>query len=228
MYYYTCVRKKNEHTCSKKNVRREKIEQAITEQVLMLLQDDELLEWMADKTIEYLESELDSEELNELKRRFDVATTEKNNLMTAIKMGIITESTKEELLKAEQLTKDLAIQIRIIEADHQLDLSRDDIISWLETLREGDAQDRKFQEQMIDTFISRAYVYDDRIRLIWKHTKEHGETTVPFEILDEKEDGADCKSVRISETLLHHSGHLRTPEVKFIKGYFVYDFPFAV
>ena len=228
MYYYTCVRKKNEHTCSKKNVRREKIEQAITEQVLMLLQDDELLEWMADKTIEYLESELDSEELNELKRRFDVATTEKNNLMTAIKMGIITESTKEELLKAEHLTKDLAVQIRIMEADHQLDLSRDDIISWLETLREGDAQDRKFQEQMIDTFISRAYVYDDRIRLIWKHTKEHGETTVPFEILDEKEDGADCKSVRISETLLHHSGHLRTPEVKFIKGYFVYDFPFAV
>lgn len=227
LYYYTCVRKKNEHDCQKKNVRREKIEKAITEQVLMLLQDDELIEWMADKSIEYLESELDSEELRELKRQYEEASTEKENLVRAIKMGIITESTKEELLKAESRTKDLAIRIRVLEADHQITISRDDLISWLETLRDGDANDRKFQEQMIDTFISRAYVYDDRIRLKWNLTKEHGEVTIPFEISDEKEDGAESKSVRINETLLHQSGHLRTPEVKFIKGYFVFDFPFA-
>ena len=212
MYYYTCVRKKNERTCSKKNVRRERIEREITAQVRMLLEDDELLEWMADKAIEYLESSLDSEELNELKRQYDIASTEKNNLMTAIKMGIITESTKEELLKAEQRTKELTVQIRVLEADHQLDLSRDDIISWLETLRDGDVDDRKFQEQMIDTFLLRAYVYEDRIRLIFKHTKEHEEITIPFEITDGKEEGEESKSVRISETQLHQSGHLRTPE----------------
>ena len=228
MYYYTCVRKKNEHDCQKKNVRRDRIERAITEQVLMLLQDDELLEWMADKTIEYLESEQDSEELQELRRQFGEASFEKNNLMKAIKMGIITDSTKEELLKAEQRTKDLETRIRILEADHQLTISRDDLISWLETLRDGDANDRKFQEQMIDTFLLRAYVYDDRIRLVWKNTKEHVEITIPFEITDEKEDAAESKSVRIDETLLHQNGHLRTPEVKFIKGYFVFDFPFAV
>ena len=228
MYYYTCVRKKNEHSCQKKNVRREKIEKAIADEVLMLLHDDELLEWMADKSIEYLESSLDSEELNELKRQQKEATMEKDNLMKAIKMGIITESTKEELLKAEARTKDLAVKIRIMEADHQIDVSRDDIISWLETLREGDAEDRTFQEQMIDTFILRAYVYDDRVRLIWKNVKEREETTIPLEITDGKEDEAEFKSVRINETHLHHSGHLRTPEVKFIKGYFVYDFPFAV
>ena len=227
LYYYTCVRKKNEHDCQKKNVRRERIEKAITEQVLMLLQDDDLIEWMADKSIEYLESELDSEELQELKRQHEEASTEKENLLRAIKMGIITESTKEELLKAESRTKDLAIQIRVMEADHQLTISRDDLISWLETLRDGDANDRKFQEQMIDTFISRAYVYDDRIRLKWNLTKEHGEVTIPFENTDEKEEVAESKSVRINETLLHQNGHLRTPEVKFIKGFFVFDFPFA-
>jgi len=227
MYYYICVRKKNEHDCQKKNVRRERIEKAITEQVLMLLQDDELIEWMADRSIEYLESELDSEELRELKRQYEEASTEKENLVRAIKMGIITESTKEELLKAESRTKDLAIRIRVLEADHQLTISRDDLISWLETLRDGDANDRKFQEQMIDTFISRAYVYDDRIRLKWNLTKEHGEVTIPFEISDEKEDGAESKSVRISGNYLHSNGHLRTPEVKFIKGFFVFDFAFA-
>ena len=227
MYYYTCVRKKNEHDCQKKNVRREKIERAITEEVLKLLQDDELLEWMADKTIEYLESSLDSEELDELKRQQEEATMEKENLMKAIKMGIITDSTKEELLKAEARTKDLAIQIRIMEADHRINLTRDDIISWLETLRDGDVEDRKFQEQMIDTFLLRAYVYEDHVRLIWKNVKEHGETTIPLEIVEGREKGAESKGVRINETLLHQSGHLRTPEVKFIKGYFVYDFPFA-
>jgi hypothetical protein len=227
MYYYTCSRKKNEHTCSKKNVRRDRIEREITAQVRMLLEDDELLEWMADRSIEYLESSLDSEELNELKRQYDVAITEKDNLLKAIKMGIITESTKEELLKAEQQTKDLAVQIRLIEADHRIDLSRDDIISWLETFRDGDVDDRKFQEQMIDTFLSRAYVYDDHIKLIWKHTKEYGEVSIPFEINGGEEEGAESKGVRINETLLHQSGHLRTPEVKFIKGYFVFGFPFA-
>lgn len=227
LYYYTCVQKKNEHTCSKKNVRRDRIEREITAKIRMLLEDDELLEWMADKSIEYAESSLDSEELNELKRQYDVASTEKDNLMKAIKMGIITESTKEELLKAEQRTKELAVQIRLIEADHRIDLSRDDLISWLETFRDGDVDNRKFQEQMIDTFLFQAFVYDDYIKLVWKYTKEHEEVTIPFEINGGEEEEAESKSVRIDETLLHQSGHLRTPEVKFIKGYFVFDFPFA-
>lgn len=228
MYYYTCVRKKNEHSCDKKNIRRDKIELAVTQHIQQLLYDDDLLEWMAEKAIEYQESSLNSDELKNTQKLLTIANTEKENVIKAIKMGIVTESTKEELVRLEKKIRELAAQVRTLEEEQRFDISKDDIISWLEMIREGVAEDRKFQELLIDTFIHRIYVYDDRIKLIWTGLKENGETTIPFEIYEEKEGNEDAsKGVRIDESLLHQVGHLRTPEVKFIKGYFVYDFPFA-
>ena len=104
------------------------------------------------------------------------------------------------------------------------------IISYLETLRDGDVEDREFQEKMIDAFLIRAYVFDDgRLKLIFNCTKEHREVTISLDDFEGKEEqGEEQQLVRLSSSHLHHTVHRRTTRVYMVKGYFVCDIPSAV
>ena len=111
-----------------------------------------------------------------------------------------------------------------------IDIDRDMIISYLETLRDGDVEDREFQERMIDAFLIRAYVFDDgRLKLIFNCTKEHREVTISLEDFEGKEgQGEEQQMVRLSSSHLHTTVHRRTTHVYMVKGYFVCDIPAAV
>jgi hypothetical protein len=109
-----------------------------------------------------------------------------------------------------------------------IDIDRDMILSYLETLRDGDAEDKAFQEQLIDAFLIRAYVFDDgRLKLIFNCTKEHREVEISLEEFSRKEEGEDRESVRLSSAHLHLTLSRRTVEIYMVKGYFVCDVPAA-
>lgn len=229
-YYYTCTKKKYEHTCSKKNVRREQIERAVTVHLRQLLQDDGFLEWMADKTMEHLFSERDTAELEDLQAKLKEAKTAKENILKMIEKApdILPDSLLARLKDREKEERDLTARVAILEKDFKIDVSRDDVLSWLETLRDGDVDDRNFQEMMIDAFLIRAYVFDDHLKLVFRYTKEPGEITVPLEIFGGEEDGSSAAD---SSSKLFTSPHYVTQanySVTMIKGYFVCDVPFAV
>ena len=96
--------------------------------------------------------------------------------------------------------------------------------------RWAEKEDKAFQQQLIDAFLIRAYVFDDgRLKLIFNCTKEHREVEISLEEFSRKEGtGEDCSAVRLSSAHLHLTLSRRTVEIYMVKGYFVCDVPTAV
>lgn len=228
-YYYICTKKKYEKGCHKKNVPRDEIERRIVIELMQLLNDDELLEWMADKAIEYLESERNTAEIDSLRASLDEATKKRDNLRKSLESGDVIPIVIKWIKDRQQEIDELTGRIAALEKLALVDIDREMILSYLEMLRDGDVNDREFQEKMIDAFLIRAYAFDDgRLKLIFNCTKEHREVTISLDEFEGKEEqGEDLQMVRLSSSHLHITAHRRTTRVYMIKGYFVCDIPSA-
>ena len=221
-FYYNCIRKKNEHACDKKNVRREPVELAVTVCLKQMLMDDELLEWMADQTVAFQNAGRDDEEYEASVKRLKEITAKRQNIMSAIEAGIFTASTRDRLLELEQEEGNLQARISVMKQERESTITKDMILSYLESLRDGDVENKAFQQLMIDSFLAKAIVYDDRLRLIFTLTKGPMETEIPLEF-DAGSEPAGGSSKLCTSPLF---GLKQTP-VYFVNGWFVASFAFA-
>ena len=225
-FYYACVRKKNERACDKKNVRRDPVELAVTTYLQQMLMDDELIDWMAEQAVAYQHMGRDDDEYAAVEQQLKDVSRKKDNIIEAIADGLRTSGMKEKLEDLESQESDLKARYAFLKQDRENDITKDMILSYLEMLRDGDVNDKGFQQLMIDSFLDKAIVYDDRIKLLFNITKEHREITIPLEF-EEKggEDGTASEGLfKLSTSPL--CGLKQTP-VYFIKGEFMATFPFA-
>ena len=121
---------------------------------------DGFVETVADKVVEYQEKYRDHKKLRALERRQKEVENATNNLMRAIESGIITPTTKSRLVELEaeheRLTKSIAEEL-IQDAT----LDRNQIVWFLERVRDGALQDESFRTFLVDTFLNAVYLYDD-------------------------------------------------------------------
>ncbi len=166
-YYYTCNKKRLERTCDKKNVRREYIEAEVARAINMYVLSDETISWIADKTMKYQEEHKHAPELQLIREQ--IADTEKatKNLLSAIEMGIVTETTKSRLLELEKQKAELSE--KLASADSEIfNVTREQVVAYLESFRDGDIKDKIFQKKLFDRFLKAVYLYDDnRIKIIF-------------------------------------------------------------
>ena len=94
-------------------------------------------------------------------RRITEVTTEINNVMSAIKMGIVTDSTKDELLKLENEKKELENK-RAEESLGTHRYSREQIEMALKTLAGRAINDVRQRRSLLDAFVKRVEVWEDR------------------------------------------------------------------
>lgn len=225
-FYYACVRKKNERACTKKNAPRDAVELAVTSRLMELLQDDELLEWMADQAVSYQLSSRDDDEYNTAVAALKDTVLRRKNILAAIEAGIFTATTKDRLLELEADEKNLNRQISAMDEERQRGhITKEMIISFLEELRDGDVEDKEFQQLMIDSFLLKAYLYDDHLKLIFNLSKEHEEVEIPLEFEGKGDEGEDLSRVCLSSARLHQAA-LNKPLVYFLRGVFMAVFRF--
>lgn len=225
-FYYACVRKKNERACDKKNVRRDPVELAITTYLQQLLMDDDLIEWMAEQATAYQNTNRDVDEYDTIARKLRETAEKRKNIMAAIEAGIFTASTKDRLEELEREEEQLKVQLAVIKKELEDAITKEMIISYLESLRDGDVNNKKFQQLMIDSFLGKAIIYDDRIKLLFDITKEHREVTIPFEIEGKGGDGTEASEGLFKLCTTPQLCLKQTP-VYFIKGMFMVELPFA-
>ena len=229
-YYYICTKKKYEKACHKKNVPRDQIERRICQEIMVILHDDELLEWMAEKAIEHLESERDTAEIEALRAQLEEATKKRDNLRKNMESGEVMPIVLQWLNERQQEIDELTVRISALEKLMMNSITKDMILSYLESLRDGDIEDKAFQEQLIDSFLLRAYVFDDgRLKLIFNCTKEHREVEISLEDFSRKEGEEEVNAkVRLSSPHLHLTLSRRTFDVYTVNGYIVCDVTSAV
>ena len=165
-YYYTCQKKRVNKACCKKNIQRDAIEEAVARAIKQYALQNNVIEWIADSTVEYFRKKEEESHISILEDELAEAKRAAKNIMTAIEQGIITSTTKSRLLEVEERQAQLTAQIASERADI-IAVNREDMIAGLEVFREGDVTDKQFQAKLFDTFLVAVYLYDDDMKIVF-------------------------------------------------------------
>ena len=160
--YYKCANAKKKAGCHKKAVKKEWIENLVVEQTMALVMNEVLMEQITDRLMELQGQE--SFDLQLLKKQLKEAEKGVENMLNAIQMGIITESTKQRLMDLEEQKTRLEQQI-LTEQIENPTLSREQIKSFLDQFKKTDIEDEAQRQRLIDGFVNAVFVYDDKIVL---------------------------------------------------------------
>jgi hypothetical protein len=167
---------------------------------------DDSIRWMAHQTILDQDKLQADSDLGIIRDTLTQTKTQKRNVMNAIKAGIFTPSTRDELIRLEQEEADLEEKVK--QAEKLVDdlPTEDDIISYLELFREG-YDDKEFTStSLLDAFVSRVEVHEKHILISFRIKKEDRQKIVDLPLQDE------CSSCTVkwtyenSKRTLYHVG----------------------
>lgn len=229
-YYYACNGKNTNKPCKKKYIRRNDAELTITKAIHNMLMNDELINWMADMAVAFQETDSEKKEAEQVNNDLVNTRKRKQNILNAIELhGVITDTTCIRLKELEKEEKDLIIKMNAIEKRRSAYFTKDDALSYLELIREGNIENKKFQETMIDSFIGKVITFDDYLRVAFNFMRngERQQIDIPIEINKKELAENESASVRISirsgdeESLTEHT-------IIFISGWYIADLPYAI
>ena len=187
-HYYRCVNTKKHKTCNAKHksVRKIPLENAVVNAVMAKVMNDDFVEYIADRVLEI--QGMESSELPALRQQ--LAETERGieNMLNAIQMGIINQSTKQRLDELEERKKE--IELRIIHEEIKKPmLSREDVTFWICRFRKLDVSRLEERRRLIDSFVNSVTIFDDYILITFNY--KDGETRLDFKDIE----SSDLQSV---------------------------------
>lgn len=165
-YYYMCKGRRDKTGCKKEHLRRDDIETDVVEAIRDYVMNDNVLDWIAEKTIEYQTEAQTGIEVDSLYANLSKTREAIKNLVSAIEAGIITDSTRARLLELESEKSRLEYLIEEKTKSTQT-ITKQDVLAWFETFRMGDTNNQEYRQLLIDAFLSAVYVYDDKMRIIF-------------------------------------------------------------
>ena len=199
-YYYVCKGKRFDKSCDKRNVPREYIERQICQHIKDHVLKDEMICKLADAAIAYQDAHFSTAEADNLRDRLADVRKSLKNLISAIEAGIFTQSTQKRLNELEEEERLLSGQLSIALQDAEKRLSRKEIIAALKLFQNGDVDDKDYQESLIDAFLVRAYVYDNKLSIIFNLDGSPKNAEIPFDI-----DAVSFSDTSTEFPRLHHS-----------------------
>lgn len=163
--YYACYARKRLRSCAKCAERRDELESFIISQTMeYILTPGRVSEIAAAVVLEY-DDEFSTARVTDIEKliaRIDADIEKLVDTLTdcpkAARPRIYERMEQLENQKSE-LQADAA-KLRVASG---LRLTEKEVISWLNTFRDGDPTDPDFRARLIDTFINAVYIYDDRI-----------------------------------------------------------------
>lgn len=128
---------------------------------------DEVIERLADAITELQKQE--STTIPFLQKQLADVEKRIGNLVTSTEEGIATTSVKQRLDDLEAKKADLEITIAR-EKIEKAPLSREQIVFWISRFKDGDIDDPKYRQAIVDIFVNSVFLYDDKIAITfnWK------------------------------------------------------------
>lgn len=208
-HYYMCAKQKKKE-CTKRAVRQLWIEDLVLEYVIKLVQDEELLEYIAENTYQYyLAQNTDTTYTKSLQKA--LAETEKAiaNLLRAIEAGIFNESTKDRMNELEEQKKELRVALAAAKLKEDLGLKKEHIVFFLNQFADMDYSDVACQKRLIKTFVNSVFVYDDKVVLTFNYSGDRRTITL------KEIDGGLQQGIRIPRAVVHQ-------KIRYPSGYRIF------
>ena len=204
--YYKCLNKKKfANPCEKTQLAKEKLEYRVVAETLALLEKQEVLETIARQIVEYNDElqvnpklELYEQQLREVERSL-------GNMMKALENGIFSNTTQERILKLESDKADLQYRIDGEKMNVPLKLEFLEVLYWLKSFTDGDINDEQYRERIIDAFINKVIIWNDRIFITYNIKGLDGEKMTVDQLiadLDNEKGTLDQKSSTVPDVEL--------------------------
>ena len=176
-YYYTCSNKKSKKgkkPCRSKSYPKEKLEQFITYVTKKDVLDEDVIQFITEKVMQLQNEKQDNITLLSLQQNKKDVERKISNIIKAIENGIFTDTTKEQLETLEQSKKDIEYNITVEQFKSEApDITKDELIFYLNQFKEGAVNDIDCQRQIIDTFIDSIIINDDVIIVAYRYSDEN-------------------------------------------------------
>ena len=227
-HYYKCAGN-GTGICKKRTIRKQFIEDEIISAIVgeRGILTDEFIDMVAAETYLLIQAEQNDTEIKRLESL--VAENQKaiNNLMQALMLGKIADTILSQIEKLENENKELQDTIAAEKA-MQINYSYADIRKWLSHFRTLDYSKTKHRKDLIDTFIYKVVLYDDKMKILF-HLKggQQGELLLNLIFPDypdgNTDNGENAQEMPENEketdkSVSHSSGCAYTPVMVELRG----------
>ena len=180
-YYYSCQAHKARKGCTKKSVRKDRLESAVVDFVLDVVLSDAEIEKTADAVIELQAEELKSSPLSAMEAEYAEVLKQIDNINNAIAAGIWNSSTSAKLKVLEDTAENLRVSVETLRFSQAQLVDRDRVLFFLHRFTKGDRTDPLLRRHIIEMFINAVYVYDDHLKVVINNVE--GNQRFPLEDL---------------------------------------------
>jgi DNA invertase Pin-like site-specific DNA recombinase len=171
-FYYSCIEKKHRKGCKKKSVKKDWIEKLITDVTINQVLTDENIQKISQDAYELYEKERDDKsELEALRKSLRETENVISNIMNAIEQGIITPTTKQRLMEAEERKNNLLGSIAREEIQKPK-ITQEHIEFFLNEMKNKIHNSTEQTEVIIQTFVNAVYLYDDKLVITFNFTED--------------------------------------------------------
>ena len=207
-HYYYCTRQRKK-CCDKKPVRRAWIENLVLEHVFALIQNDVLLDFIAEQTYQYyLEQNTESSYTEALCAALNEVEKSTANLVRALEAGIFNEATKQRMGELDEQKKELQEALAASKLREDLKLKKEHILYFLHRFADMDYTDESCRKQRIKTFVNAVFVYDDKAVLTFNYSGDNRTITL------QEIDAGLQQCVHLPRSLFHQKSARRTVGVR--------------
>ena len=182
-YYYQCVTNRRDKSCKKKTVSKGYIEELVITETRKLLTRDNI-DRIAAEVVRLCEQERNTDNLKRLKKLLKENERATENLFKALESGQLVEILAERISQKKREHEDLERQILLEEATNAVP-TVNEIRFFLNQFRKGNINDVKYRQALVDTFINKIYLYDDKMTVLYNTQDSHSEVTIDDKSLPE-------------------------------------------
>ena len=162
--YYKCSNRKKRHLCRKATIRKEILEDLVTEITTKVLDNDKTINFLAEKIISLQKEKVKDNSTKKLlfERKKEI---EENisNIMTAIEKGIITNTTKQRLEELEKSLENINSQVLQQEVNSVTVMKKADIVRFIKKVI------KKEPRVILHYLINKIILWDDKIEIYYNY-----------------------------------------------------------
>lgn len=175
--YYACTNHKN--GCTKKTVRQDWIEDLVLTEVHNLLQDDDLIEFIADQTWNlYIKESKEQEQEKAMKAQLAGIDKSIANLVKSIEAGLFSDAIVARMDELEKQKSEIKKALVEKELQQSFRLTKDHIVFFLEQFKNMNFEDRECQRRMTDTFVNSMFLFDDHLTIAFNYSGNNAKKTI--------------------------------------------------
>lgn len=157
--YYTCNNRRKKK-CNKENVPKDYIEDRIVSILSEIVFSDAIISTFADRFIEWQDKQTKKGPIPDIQARLNENKKAADNILKVIESGCALQSLTDRLRSLEEEREQLEYALNKA-CYEEPKLSRDEVVFFLESFRNGDQSDEKWRSYLIRTFLDKAYIFDD-------------------------------------------------------------------